>query len=103
MDGKPTEKPKKRPPSVIAITKRVAKAIARLGFDVFVQKSRHSKSHYLSVSGLQCGCLKVRISDHSFPVPGRYDFDVYTASPRKGARDYTHFLAEFRRLYAKGG
>jgi hypothetical protein len=44
-----------------------------------------------------------RVSDHTFPVPGRYDFDVYTASPRKGASDYTHFLAEFRRLYAKGG
>jgi hypothetical protein len=38
----------------------------------------------------------VRISDHPLYIQGRYDYDIYTDRPRRGAKNYVAFLELFR-------
>jgi hypothetical protein len=77
------------------ITNHLIKAITGMGFDICIAFSRHSVSRYLEVhTGLRV--YIVRISDHPLYMQGRYDYDVYTDRPRKGAKNYVAFLELFR-------
>jgi hypothetical protein len=76
------------------ITNHLIKAITGMGFDIFIAFSRHSVSRYLEVyTGLRV--YIVRISDHPLYIQGRYDYDIYTDRPRRGAKDYIAFLELF--------
>jgi hypothetical protein len=77
------------------ITNYLIKAITGMGFDIWISFSKHSKSRYLEVyTGLRM--YIVRISDHPLYIQGRYDYDIYTNRPRRGAKDYVAFLELFR-------
>jgi hypothetical protein len=77
------------------ITNHLIKAITGMGFDIWITFSRHSQSRYLEVyTGLRM--YIVRISDHPLYIQGRYDYDIYTDRPRRGAKNYVAFLELFR-------
>jgi hypothetical protein len=77
------------------ITTFIIDKITDMGFNVWIGFSKHSRSRYLDIhTGLRV--YVVRISDHPLKKSrGRYDYDIYTDRPRRGAKSYTAFLESF--------
>jgi hypothetical protein len=96
MAGKAPEAQQTLKTNIRRITNCLIKAITGMGFDICIAFSRHSMSRYLEVdTGLRV--YIVRISDHPLFIPGRYDYDVYTDRPRRGAKNYAGFMELFRK------
>jgi hypothetical protein len=89
----PGEQPLKT--NIGRITKYLTKGITRMGYDIYISFSRHSKSRYLEVHTRKRVYI-IRVSDHPLYLWWRYDYDIYTERPRRGAKNYMEFLGLFR-------
>lgn len=85
--------------SIRRITDYLIGRITEMGLDVIVSFSRYSKSRYLEVNMGRHGYV-IRISDHPLRS-GRFDFDVFTDRPRRGADHYLTFMDRFKKAVKK--
>jgi hypothetical protein len=82
------------------ITRYITGKITGWGFDVYITLSRTSRSRYLEFTAGKWRSFTIRVSDHPTGRYWKYDYDVYTDRPRRGAIDYLTLIGRMeKRLF----